>query len=101
MTEIREFVLRDAGRRHEGDAAADPPVENLNPLIRRFAGASMEEIDQVIFELQRVRDMLHSESDRLSREIVRYESLNQHLMTGMKVIAENLKQWKAAPVRRE
>ena len=62
----------------------------------------MEEIDQVILELQRVRDMLHGENERLSREIVRYASLSQHLMTAMKIIGENLKQWKGnAPESRE
>ena len=84
-------------QRSEADPANDPTAENLNELIRRVAGASMEEIDRVILELQRVRDMLHGEGERLSREIARYASLSQHLMTAMKVIAENLKQWKGAP----
>ena len=46
MTEIREFVPRDASRRQERKPAANPPAENLNSLIGRVAGASMEEIDQ-------------------------------------------------------
>jgi hypothetical protein len=103
--EIREFVRRDVSflhqQRSEADPANDPAAEHLNGLIRRVAGASTEEIDQVILELQRVRDMLHSEGERLSGEIARYASLNQHLMAGMKVIAENLKQWKGAAVSRE
>ena len=104
--EIREFVRREAafsrGERSAGNAAAEPRAENLNLLLRRVAGASMEEIDQVILELQRVRDMLHGENERLSCEIVRYASLSQHLMTAMKIIGENLKQWKGnAPESRE
>ncbi|MGB8575029.1 MAG: hypothetical protein WCD56_00510 [Pseudolabrys sp.] len=79
----------------------DPAPEKLNELIRRVAGASAEEIDQVVLELQRVRDMLDGEGERLSREIARYASLRQQLMTGMKVIAENLIQWKGASVSRE
>jgi Mg2+ and Co2+ transporter CorA len=97
--EIREFVRRD--QRSEADASNDSAPEKLNGLIRRVAGSSAEEIDQVILELQRVRDMLHSEGERLSGQIARYASLNQHLMAGMKVIAENLKQWKGAAVSRE
>jgi hypothetical protein len=50
MTEVHEFVRHYAPRRQEGDAAANP--ENLNSL-RRVAGASVEEIEQVILELQR------------------------------------------------
>jgi len=88
---------------HRQRSEADPANEtkNLNELIGRVAQASAEEIDQVILELQRVRDMLHNEGERLNGEIARYAGLNQHLMTGMKVIAENLKQWKGASVSRE
>ena len=45
--------------------------------------------------------MLDGEGERLSREIARYASLSQQLMTGMKVITENLIQWKGASVNRE
>ena len=103
--EIREFARRDVSslqrQRSEADPANDPAAENLNELIRRVAGASAEEVDQVILKLQRVRDMLHGEGERLSREIARYASLNQHLMSGMKVIAENLIQWQRASVNHE
>ena len=103
--EIREFVRREAafsrGERSAGNAAAEPRAENLNLLLRRVAGASIEEIGQVILELQRVRDVLHGEGERLSREVARYASLNQQLMTAMKVITENLIQWKGTSVNRE
>jgi len=97
--ELSELVRRR--ERSTGDAAAEPLADNLNSQLRRVAGSSMEEIDQVIRELQRVRDMLHGESERLGREIARYASLNRHLMTGMKIIAENLRQWKGDDPGRE
>jgi hypothetical protein len=100
--EIREFVRRDVAtlrrQRSEGDAAADPTADNLNALIRRVAGASMEEIDRVILELQGIRDMLRSEGERVSRELAGYASLSHASMTAMKVIADSLKQWKDAPL---
>ena len=100
--EIREFVRRDVAtlrrQRSEGDAAADPAAENLNALIRRVAGASMEEIDRVIHELQGIRDMLRSEGERVSRELSGYASLSHASMTAMKVIGDSLKQWKNAPL---
>jgi hypothetical protein len=100
--EIREFVRRDVAtlrrQRSEGDAAADPAAENLNALIRRVAGASMEEIDRVILELQGIRDMLRSEGERVSRELAGYASLSHASMTAMKVIGDSLKQWKDAPI---
>ncbi len=100
--EIREFVRRDVAfvrrQRSETNAAADPAAENLNALIRRVAGASMEEIDRVILELQSVRDMLRSEGERVSRELSGYASLSHASMTAMKVIGDSLKQWKDAPL---
>ena len=103
--EIREFIRRDVRllhqQRNDADPANGPAAENLNGLIGRVASASTEEIDRVILELQGVRDMLRSEGERLSHEVTRYASLNQHLMAGMKVIAENLIQWQSASMSHE
>jgi hypothetical protein len=98
--EIREFVRRDASflhrQRSEVDAANDPAAENLNALIRRVAGDSMEEIDRVIRELESVRDMMRNEGERVSREIAGYASLSRAAVTAMKVIADSIHQWKDA-----
>jgi hypothetical protein len=98
--EIREFVRRDVAllrqQRLDGEAAAGPIADNLSALIRRVSGASMEEIDRVILELQGVRDMLRHEGDRVGREIAGYASLNHAAMTAMKVIADSVMQWKNA-----
>ncbi len=72
-------------------------AENLNNLIRRVSGASMEEIDRVILELQSVRDMLRQEGERVSREVAGYASLSHAAMTAMSVIADSLTQWKGEP----
>jgi len=99
--EIREFVRRDvaAPRRPHNDVeqADTPAADNLNALIRRVSGASMEEIDRVILELQGVRDMLRNEGDRVSREVAGYASLSHAAMTAMKVIADSLTHWKIPP----
>lgn len=98
--EIREFVRRDvaAPRRPREDAPAEAPIsDNLNGLIRRVSGASMEEIDRVITELQTVREMLRREGERVSREVAGYASLSHAAMTAMKVIGESVQQWKSAP----
>ena len=100
--EIREFVRRDVAPRRarsDGDPAAEPVADNLNGLIRRVSGASMEEIDRVIAELQTVREMLRKEGERVSREIAGYASLSHAAMTAMKVIGESVTQWKSAPSR--
>lgn len=99
--EIREFVRRDVAhlRRHrnETEQTPEPVIDNLNALIRRVSGASMEEIDRVILELQGVREMLRSEGERVGREIAGFASLSHAAMTAMKVIGDSLTQWKSAP----
>ena len=105
MTEIHEFIRRDAalsrGERSKANAPAEPAAENLNSLISRVADASVDEIDGVIRELKRVRDTLDSERERLIRDIARYASLNHSLMAAMKIVSEKLKQWEATPMSRE
>ena len=99
--EIREFVRRDVSflhpRRSEVDAANDPAAENLNAVVRRVAGDSMEEIDRVIRELESVRDMLRNEGVRVSREVAGYASLSHAAVTAMKVFADSIKEWKDGP----
>jgi len=96
--EIREFVRRDVAflrrQKPETETQSEPVSDNLNGLIRRVSGASMEEIDRVILELQGVREMLRSEGERIGREIAGYASLSQAAMTAMKVIGDSLTQWK-------
>src|SRR5262249_16714442 len=94
MTEIR-LIRRDASaarqERSEGEAAVAPSPENLSPLIRSVAGVSIDEIDRIFLELQRIRDVLHGEGGRLSREVGRYASFSQSVRATMKVIRESLK----------
>jgi hypothetical protein len=102
--EIREFVRRDVAflrrqQRSGTDTAspAEPVTDNLNVLLRRVAGASAEEIDRVIVELQSIREMLRSEGERIAREVGSYASLSHAAMTAMKVIGDSLGQWKSIP----
>lgn len=100
--EIREFVRRDITMlRQRQNATVETPqdatADNLNSLIRRVSGASMEEIDRVIVELQSVREMLRKEGERVNREIAGYASLSHAAMTAMRVIGDSLKQWQNSP----
>src|SRR5476651_2359152 len=72
-------------------------AEELNAVVRRVAGDSMEEIDRVIRALESVRDMMRNEGERVSREIAGYASLSHAAATAMKVIADSIHQWKDAP----
>lgn len=99
--DIRAFVRRDTAslrrtqpNETETDVSTEPSVENLDALIRRVAGASTEEIDRVILELQGVRDRLRGEGERVSRDIAGYASLSEAAMSAMKVVNDSLKRWK-------
>src|SRR5262245_27865366 len=94
--DIREFVRRDVSvfRRQRTEGGGDMAVDNINSLLQRVAAQSTGEIDHVIGELPRLRDMLRSEAERVQREISGYASLSQAAMTSMKIIADSLTQWK-------
>jgi hypothetical protein len=94
--EIREFVRRDVAPWRRRDGTGDPGAENVNLLVERVAGASMTEIDNVIAELQNVREILRQEGERVQREVSGYANLSQAAMTSMKIIAESMTQWRAA-----
>ena len=99
--EMRGLVRRDLSllqqQVSESGPATGATAESLDALIRRIAGASIEEIDRVIHELQEVRNLLCNEHERLSHEIARYASLSRLSMTAMKSISDRLKQSKGAP----
>lgn len=94
--QIREFIRRDVTlrRRPLNGAGDDAGVENASNLIDRVSGASIEEIDRVIAELQGMRDMLRREGERVRRELTGYAGLSQSAMASMHVIADTLAQFK-------
>jgi chromosome segregation ATPase len=69
-------------------------AETLDALMRRIAGASIDEIDAVMRELENVREMLRSEGARISREIAGYAALCQASTAAMKNVANSITKWK-------
>src|ERR1700722_5504487 len=103
---IRDFVRNDIAylRRPApsvssgGDSALDPSAEatvnSVNSLIQRVAGTSLGEIENLISELESLRDLLHAEGQRVQREISGYAQLSQAAMKSTRMIADNVAQWK-------
>ncbi len=103
---IRDFVRNDIAylRRPSPSvqSSGDPAVEaspeatvnNLNSLIQRVAGTSLGEIENLISELESLREMLHAEGQRVQREIAGYAQLSQAAMKSTRMIADNVAQWK-------
>lgn len=101
---IRDFVRSDvAYLRRPGQTApladtadSDAAVKNVNSLIQRVAGTSLGEIENLISELETLRDLLHVEGQRVQREIAGYAHLSHAAMKSTRIIAENLQQWKSS-----
>jgi hypothetical protein len=101
---IRDFVRNDVAylrRPTPGIAGAEPvlqpggePVNNINSLIQRVAGTSLTEIENLINELENLRELLHTEGQRVLREISGYAQLSQAAMKSTRMIADNVNQWK-------
>jgi hypothetical protein len=69
-------------------------VNNVNSLIQRVAGASIAEIQNLISELDNLRELLHAEGQRVQREISGYAQLSQAAMKSTRMIADNVTQCK-------
>jgi hypothetical protein len=94
--EIREFIRRDVSHlRRPQTEASEQAVTNINSLLDRVSGSSVTEIDRLIADLRSVRDFLHSEGERVQREIHSYAQLSTVAMTSVKIIAESMGQWKS------
>ncbi|MBU6457864.1 MAG: hypothetical protein KGQ48_10015 [Bradyrhizobium sp.] len=103
---IRDFVRNDiaylrrpaTGAASGGETALEPAheatVNNVNSLIQRVAGTSLAEIENLITELEALRDLLHAEGQRVQREISGYAQLSQAAMKSTRMIADNVTQWK-------
>ena len=103
---IRDFVRNDVAylRRPPAqggsevvlDPTAEATVNNVNSLIQRVAGSSLAEIENLISELESLRDLLHAEGQRVQREISGYAQLSQAAMKSTRMIADNVTQWKGS-----
>ena len=105
---IRDFVRNDVaylrrpapGLLGTTEPALEPSTEatvnNVNSLIQRVAGTSLSEIENLISELEGLRDLLHAEGQRVQREIAGYAHLSQTTIKSTRMIADNVAQWKRA-----
>ncbi|HVV41856.1 MAG TPA: hypothetical protein VHC94_12400 [Nitrobacter sp.] len=102
---IRDFVRNDiaylrrpapeiAKTETKLEATAEATVNNVNSLIQRVAGTSLTEIENLVTELESLRELLHAEGQRVQREISGYAQLSQAAMKSTRMIADNVAQWK-------
>jgi len=92
--EIRDFVRRDAQQVRRTAEGGDSIANNINSLVQRVAGTTLREIDILLRELEALRELLHSEGERVQREVAGYAQLSQAAMSSTRVIAESMASWR-------
>jgi hypothetical protein len=93
---LRESVRQNAGHIRDEPENNSQFVMDVNSLIQRVAGVSLDQLDDVIVDLRQLRDFLHSEGERIQREISGYLQLNHIAIGSTKSIVDNVVQWKKA-----
>jgi hypothetical protein len=102
---LREFARLDVSSRRVAENAApanlspEPEssaevVADINSLVQRVAGVSLDQLDDVIVDLRQLRDFLRSEGERIKREILGYLQLHEIAIGSTKSIIDNVAQWK-------
>jgi hypothetical protein len=88
--QIHEFVRKDNTPVHSSTEAGESAVNGVCSLVQRVAGTSLEEIDNMIVELQKLRVFLVSEGERLQRELADYGKLTRATLRSSRIITDSL-----------
>jgi serine phosphatase RsbU (regulator of sigma subunit) len=98
--DIREFVRKDlASLRRLPESGSEMFVNNLNSIVQRVAGSSVAEIDNLIEQLERLREHLHNEGQRVQREVTAYAQMSHAAMRSTQIIAESMSHFKQSTDR--
>jgi hypothetical protein len=93
---IRESVRQNAAHIPHEPENTSQVVTDINSLVQRVADVSLDQLDDAIVDLRQLRDFLHSEGERIQREISGYLLLNHIAIGSTKSIVDNIVQWKKA-----
>src|SRR6476660_10148470 len=103
--EMTNFQAVAANLVAEGDvcdlACAKPDTQpetdtEIAPIIQKLGATSIADIDNLVGELQKTRDYLQSEGERIQAETVRYISLTGAASASVKIIFDALRAWRTA-----
>jgi hypothetical protein len=93
--EIHNLVRRKLEPQDERNKnSSNSALGDVNVLLGRIAGASMDEIDRLIGELQSLRELIRTQGERANREIAEYINLNKAVIGSVKLIGESIAPWK-------
>ncbi len=86
---IRELI-REGATFREAERSDGETSTNLSSLLGRVSETSAREVDNLIDELQRVREKLRDDGNRIQRDIEEYATLSQQVMKLTQIISESL-----------
>ena len=93
--EIGDFVRKDVAVLRQPRSEPADEAHNVGTLIERVAGNSMNTIDDVITELQRMQEFIQLEGERVQREIAAFAQVSQAAMNCAEGMSENVAHWKS------
>ncbi|HKA79553.1 MAG TPA: hypothetical protein VKD43_05940 [Xanthobacteraceae bacterium] len=93
----REVVRHDFAPRRRPQPTEPDLTGHVGTLMRRVSDSSLRDIDDLIDRLQRRREQLLAESERVQREIIEYAKLSQTTMQSTKIISESLAHFNKVP----
>jgi hypothetical protein len=82
------FPSRDRANETPNIALTVP--SDVSTLLERMSGLSLAEMDKAIQELQKARNFLRNEKERLRLEIAEHLRLTQAAMGSAKAVSENI-----------
>ena len=65
--------------------------EHLDTLLRQVSKTSIGEVDSLIAELKILHQKLHSDGDRIQRDIAEHAELSHQVMQLTKIISDSVK----------
>jgi hypothetical protein len=93
---LHESVRQNATHIRREPENTSQVVTDVNSLVQRVVGVSLDQLDDAIVDLRQQRDFLHSEGERIQSEISGYLQLNQIAIGSTKSIVDNIVQWRRA-----
>ena len=91
---IRESVRDNAAHNRRESENTSQVATDVNSLVQRVADVSLDQLDDAIVDLRQLRDFLHSEGERIQREISGYLQINHTSISATRSIVDNIAQWK-------
>jgi hypothetical protein len=87
---IHELTSAADGFRQAEISDGQSSADNLGILVRRVSESSTQQIENLVGELQTLRKKLHTDGNRIQRDIEDYAVLNQQIMQLTTIIFESM-----------